>query len=65
MTDGRTDHEATAAILDEAARFAERHLTPLAAMSGIQGSRMAVGRVKTSDGGRHDDLDAAFDAAFA
>ena len=65
VADRRPDHETTAAILDEAARFAERHLAPLAAMSGIQGSRMAAGGVKTADGDRRDDLDAASDAAFA
>ena len=62
---GRPDHVTASAILDEAARFAERHLAPLAAMSGIQGCRMAAVPVKTADGNRHDDIDAAFDAAFA
>ena len=38
---------------------------PLAAMSGTRGCRMAAGHVKTADGHRHDDLDAAFDAVFA
>jgi hypothetical protein len=34
-------------------------------MSGTRGCRMAAGHVKTADGHRHDDLDAAFDAVFA
>jgi hypothetical protein len=62
---GGPDHETASAILDEAARFAERHLTPLTAMSGTRGCRMAAGHVKTADGHRHYDLDAAFDAVFA
>jgi alkylation response protein AidB-like acyl-CoA dehydrogenase len=50
--DGRPDHETTSATLDEAARFAERHLAPLAAVSDTQGCRMVAGRVKTADGPR-------------
>ena len=53
---GRPDHETTSAILAEASCFGERHLAPLAAMSDRQGRRMAVGRVKTEDRCRHDDL---------
>ena len=45
---GGPDHETASAILDEAARFAERHLTPLAAMSSTRGCRMAAGHVKTA-----------------
>jgi hypothetical protein len=47
--DGRSDHETTSAILDEAACFAELHLAPLAAVSDTQGCRMVAPR---EDGGR-------------
>jgi|SoimicmetaTmtLMB_FD_contig_31_18496515_length_544_multi_3_in_0_out_0_2 hypothetical protein len=67
--DGRPHHETTAAILDEAARFAERHLVPLAGRYAaladfhvVEACRKAALLVERC---RHDDLDAAFDAAFA
>ena len=66
--DGRPHHETTAAILDEA-RFAERHLVPLAGRYAaladfhvVEACRKAALLVERC---RHDDLDAAFVAAFA
>jgi Acyl-CoA dehydrogenase, N-terminal domain len=50
--EGRPDAGTSAAILDEAARFAERHLLPLATVSDNQGCRLVSGRVKTADGHR-------------
>jgi len=50
--DCRPDSETTAAILNEAVRFAERHLVPLATVSDTQGCRIVDGRVKTADGHR-------------
>jgi hypothetical protein len=51
--DGRPHHETTAAILDEAA-LADFHM--------VEACRKAALLVERC---RHDDLDAAFDAAFA
>jgi len=50
--DRRPDQETTAAILGEAARFAERHLAPLGAVMDNQGCRLISGRVKTAKGHR-------------
>jgi alkylation response protein AidB-like acyl-CoA dehydrogenase len=48
--DARPDAETTGAILEEAARFAGRHLAPLAAVSDAEGCRLEAGRVRTATG---------------
>ena len=50
--DCRPDRGPTAAILDEAARFTEQHLVPLANASDTQDCRIVDGRVNTADGHR-------------
>ncbi len=46
----RPDAETTAAILSEAARFAEAHLAPLASVTDREGCRLLQGRVRTAPG---------------
>src|SRR5919107_1825402 len=46
----RPDADTTGAILEEAARFAGRHLVPLAAVADREGCRLEAGRVRTAAG---------------
>ena len=48
--EARPDAETTGAILEEAARFAARHLAPLAAVADKEGCRLEAGRVRTAAG---------------
>ena len=48
--DSRPDAETTGAILEEAARFAEGRLAPLAPVAAREGCRMVDGRVRTAPG---------------
>ncbi|MFT8242832.1 acyl-CoA dehydrogenase family protein [Roseomonas sp. BN140053] len=48
----RPDADTTAAILDEAARFAARHIAPVATLLDRPGCRLESGRVRTAPGHR-------------
>jgi alkylation response protein AidB-like acyl-CoA dehydrogenase len=48
--DSRPDAETTGAILEEAARFAEGRLAPLAPVADREGCRVVEGRVRTAPG---------------